>query len=201
MSTGKLPGRFIVVRVELGEVSDHEATTLGDQLIEFAGAIAEHAEILQEGVSLSRGAIVCPNCGNDTFQEHGMMEFRQPVSLKRADDGTLEVADYTGASVPLGELSEPTGIECAHCLHALNVRDYRPGNRPRQRRMLQLINGYCGAPDDPESDLSDALADICHLAASRGFDPDELTGRALSHFHSERQPEDSVPDSEGGNHD
>lgn len=192
MSTGKLPRRFIVVRVELGEVGDREATKLGDQLVEFAGAVAEHVEILQEGVSSSEDAIVCPNCGNNTFQEHGTMQFRQLVSLKRGDDGTLEVADYTGASVPLDELSEPTGIECAHCLHALNVRDYRPGDAQR-RRMRQLISGYCGAPDDPESDLSDALADICHLAASRGYDPEELTGRALSHFHSERQP--------GGNHD
>lgn len=183
MSTGKLPRRFIVVRVDLGEVGDHEATKLGDQLVEFAGTVAGHAEILQEGISSSEDAIVCPSCGNNTFQEHGTMQFRQPVSLKRGDDGTLEVGDYSGASVPLDELSEPTGVECAHCLHALK---YRPGNAPR-RRMRQLISGYCGAPDDPESDLSDALTDICHLAASRGFEPEKLMARALSHFRSERQ--------------
>lgn len=193
MATDKLPRRFIIVCVELGEVSDHVATKLGDQLVEFAGTIAEHVEILQEGVSPAEDAIVCPNCGNNTFQEHGTMQFRQPVSLKRGDGGTLEVEDYIGASVPLDELSEPTGVECAHCLHALDVRDYSSGNEPRRRRMRQLISGYCGAPDDPESDLSDALADICHLAASRGFDPEELTGRALSHFRSEQQP--------GSNHD
>lgn len=136
MSTGNLPRRFIVVRVELGEVGDHEATKLGDQLVEFAGTAAEHVEILQEGISSWQDAIVCPNCGNNTFQEHGTMQFRQPVSLKRRDDETLEVAGYTGASVPLDELSEPSGVECAHCLHALNVREYRK----RMRR-----GGGCGS--------------------------------------------------------
>lgn len=190
MPSSKLPRRFIVVRVDLGKVSDHAATELGDQLVEFAETVGENAEILNEGITAGQNAITCPNCGNDTFQEHGTMQFRQRVSLKRGDDGTLEVEDYTGASEPIDELTEPTGVECAHCLHALDVRGYRAGNAWRRRRMQQLITGYCGASDDPESDLSDALVDMCHLAASHGFDPEGLTDRALSHFHAEQQPEE-----------
>jgi hypothetical protein len=185
MTTYKLPSRYVVIRIDLGEVTDHTASKLADQLVEFAGAVGNEVEILQEGIAPPDGAIVCPNCGNESFQEHGTMQFRQTVSLKRADDGTLEVADYTAASEPLDELAEPVGVECSQCLRDLNVRGYDVGNARRRQRVRWLVDGYCGAPDDPESDLTDALADICHLAASRGFSAEDLTERALSHFRSE----------------
>jgi hypothetical protein len=186
MPTDKLPNRFIVIHINLGEVTDHTASKKGDQLVEFASAVGEHVEIIQEGIVPEDGAIVCPHCGNETFQEHGTMQFRQRVTLKRSDTGMLEVEDYTSPSEPLEELSEPVGVECSQCLKALDVDCYGPSNAGRRHRIRRLIEGYCGAPDDPESDLTDALTDMCHLAASRGFSVEALTERALSHFRDER---------------
>jgi ribosomal protein S27AE len=187
MPTERPPGRFVVVRIDLGEVSDHTASKMGDQLVEFAGAVGERVEIIEEGITAELDAIVCPNCGNDSFQEHGTMQFKQPVSLKRGENGALEVDDYTSASEPIDELSEPVGVACSHCLLELDVSGYDAKNTERRQRIARLIDGYSGAPDDPESDLTDALTDMCHLAVARGYKFEELTERALSHFCSESQ--------------
>jgi hypothetical protein len=187
MPNDRQSGRFVVVRIDLGEVSERAATKMGDQLVTFAGAVGKHAKIIEEGTAPRPDAIACPNCGNASFQEHGTMQFKQPVSLKRGEDGVLEIDNYISASEPLDELSEPVGIECSQCLHALDVRGYDPKSPERPRRIAQLIDGYSGATDDPESDMTDALTDILHLAAFRGFKAGELTQRALSHLHCETQ--------------
>lgn len=151
------------------------------------GAVGEHVEILEKGITAEQEAIVCPNCGNDSFQEHGTMQFKQLVSLTRGQSGALKVKDYISASEPIDELSEPAGVECSQCLHACDVRGYANTSAGRRQRIAWLINGYSGASDDPESDLTDALTDICHLAVSRGFEVEKLTERALSHLRNESQ--------------
>jgi hypothetical protein len=185
--TDRQTGRFVVVRIDLGEVSENTATKMGDQLVAFAGAVGKRAAIIEEGSTSNAGTIVCPDCGNDSFQEHGTMRFKQPVSLKRREDGVLEIDNYISASEPLDELSEPAGIECSQCLHALDVRGYDPKDLERHRRIARLIDGHSRTAEDPDSDLTDALTDILRLAASRGFKVGELTERALSRFNSESQ--------------
>ena len=53
-------------------------------------------------------------------------------------------------------------------------------------RISGKLAGYCGADDDPESDISDAMADLLHWAASLGLDPETLLNRALRHYEDER---------------
>jgi hypothetical protein len=67
----------------------------------------------------------------------------------------------------------------------------------RSWKIERLLRGYSGASDDPESDLTDAMADAMHYAKTQGFDPRALFERALMHFDAEQQTSQPSDESAG----
>jgi hypothetical protein len=54
-------------------------------------------------------------------------------------------------------------------------------------KISALIVGYCGAPDDQESDVKDVLCDLMHFCFCTGMDFDAMVESARVSFEVEME--------------
>lgn len=63
-------------------------------------------------------------------------------------------------------------------------------NAARADKAAYLVEGYCGADDDPTCDIVDVLTDIRHLCTVCGYDFDELLACSEQHWSAEQHGDD-----------